>query len=327
MAPPTYSFGPGWRLLFQDMGVDVERVFRRAQMPLGLLARKSGRIPAEQYHALWMGLEEEVGRDVLAVRMAESITAEAFSPTLFAGLCSDNLNHAAVRLAEHKLLIGPIRLQVSIDAERTTLTLGWIDHVMPPDSFAEVELLFWVAFARLATREPVNALHMTMPRTGGDVDAITRFAGTMPAIGSTWSVSFTAADAVRPFLTANTGMWEFFEPELRRRLAQLQAGIAVSERVRAALMELLPTGDASAETVARKLAMSKRTMQRRLRGEDVSFQEILNQTRESLARHYLRHSEMPAAEISFLLGYEDPNSFYRAFHAWTGQTPESLRLT
>jgi len=52
----------------------------------------------------------------------------------------------------------------------------------------------------------------------------------------------------------------------------------------------------------------------------------VNRTREELARHYLRRKSLSCTEISYLLGYEDPNSFFRAFHGWTGQTPEGARL-
>ena len=51
----------------------------------------------------------------------------------------------------------------------------------------------------------------------------------------------------------------------------------------------------------------------------------LLQAREELARHYLVNTRYSSAEIAFLLGYNDPNSFIRAFHAWTGQTPEGAR--
>ena len=57
-----------------------------------------------------------------------------------------------------------------------------------------------------------------------------------------------------------------------------------------------------------------------------NFQSVLNNTREELARHYLKNSAMTGAEISFLLGFEDPNSFFRAFHNWTGETPEQARI-
>ncbi|NJP05416.1 MAG: helix-turn-helix domain-containing protein [Chloroflexaceae bacterium] len=52
---------------------------------------------------------------------------------------------------------------------------------------------------------------------------------------------------------------------------------------------------------------------------------IVNRTRESLARHYLKSSALSCTEIAFLLGFNDPHSFSRAFRSWTGQTPEKAR--
>jgi AraC-like DNA-binding protein len=101
----------------------------------------------------------------------------------------------------------------------------------------------------------------------------------------------------------------------------------MSERVHSALLELLPSGRTSVEAVCRKLGTSSRTLQRRLSDEGETFQSILNRTREALARHYLKRSELTATEISFLLGYDDPSSFFRAFAAWTGTTPEQARAT
>jgi len=53
----------------------------------------------------------------------------------------------------------------------------------------------------------------------------------------------------------------------------------------------------------------------------------LNELREELAIHYLSSTQFSSAEISFLLGYEEPNSFFRAFRTWTGQTPEIVRAS
>ena len=127
------------------------------------------------------------------------------------------------------------------------------------------------------------------------------------------------------FITENQKMWQFFEPELRKRLTEIDSEATFASRVRSSLFELLPGGLSSTEDVAKKLAVSKRTLHRNLSNENTSFQQELNKTREKLARHYLAHSTLPGAQISFLLGFDDPNSFARAFRSWTGQTPEKVR--
>ena len=79
------------------------------------------------------------------------------------------------------------------------------------------------------------------------------------------------------------------------------------------------------QAVSRKLAVSSRTLQRRLQEEGTTFQQILDTLRDALAHHYLRNTAMSSAEISFLLGFEDPNSFVRAFQARNGKTPQTAR--
>lgn len=61
--------------------------------------------------------------------------------------------------------------------------------------------------------------------------------------------------------------------------------------------------------------------------EGTSFQAVLADTRESLARQYLARDDPRTSEIAFLLGYNDTNSFYRAFKTWTGLTPDMARAS
>jgi len=153
------------------------------------------------------------------------------------------------------------------------------------------------------------------------------FLGVPMQRGTRHRVTFAAADARRPFLTWNEPLWAAFEPELRLRLANLDAAVSTAKRVRSALLEGIPSGLVTMEAIARKLALSKRTLQRRIEAEDTSYQQILNETREALARHYLEKTTLPVTEISFLLGFDEPNSFYRAFRRWTGLSPDSVRRT
>jgi AraC-like DNA-binding protein len=78
-------------------------------------------------------------------------------------------------------------------------------------------------------------------------------------------------------------------------------------------------------SIARKLALSTRTLQRRIEAEGTTYQQVLDDTRTDLARHYLQNTALSVAEIAFLLGFSEPNSFYRAFRAWTGTTPDAVR--
>lgn len=323
-----FTISPQIRVLWADLGVSPAVVLRRAGLPRDLFARAPIQLAPVEYYALWEAVEAELGRPNLPLLIAQNLSVEQFDPPIFAAMCSRDLDLAAERVAAHKRLIGPLRMAVERSPNETTLRFLWPEHAPPPPrGMAALEIVFWVALARLATRAAVWPLRATTPHPPDDAEAFERYLGSPIRPGEANTVTFSAADAARPFLTANEPMWAFFEPELRRRLADLDRSAGVAERIRAALLELLPAGEASMEGVARELHISTRTLQRRLKGEGTTFQALLGDVRESLARHYLTNSTMSAGEISFLLGYEDPNSFYRAFRSWTGVTPEGLRST
>ena len=79
--------------------------------------------------------------------------------------------------------------------------------------------------------------------------------------------------------------------------------------------------------MARRLGMSRRSLQRRLGEEGTTFQKQLNHTRELLAKHYLGTTSMSTDQIAYLLGYLELNSFLRAFSTWCGMSPSEWRRT
>jgi AraC-like DNA-binding protein len=325
MSPDGYVLDPVVRALLVDLGVSPPRVLNRASLPADTFARGPVSLPPQQYHAFWTALQQESGDANLPISIARALRVEIFQPPVFAALCSPTLDVAADRIAAHKRLIGPMRVTIDRSSTGLRITPRWPPGVAPPDPFVLWELVFWVALARIGTRTDVHPVRVTAPAPPADREAYRDYLGVPVQRGAVAAVSFSRLDAERPFLTADEGMWRFFEPELRRRLSELDEQACVTDRVRAVLLEQLPAGDATMQTAARSLAMSTRTLQRRLSQERTTFQSVLKSTRESLARHYLEKSSLPAAEISFLLGYEDATSFYRAFHGWTGQTPQRVR--
>ncbi len=323
----TFTVHPGWRLLLNDVGIETSNVLRRAGLPEDLFSRPSASLSTAQYFGLWRAIEAEADDPRLAIRVVEAMTFEAFDAPIFAAVCSPDLNTALRRLARYKQLMCPMALRIERTPAVTRLEIEWLDQtVAPPEVLVAADLAFFVQLARLATRAPIRPLKVTAPTRLQPADAFAEYFGQAVEKGPAPSVTFAAADASRPFLTANEPMWEFFEPVLRQRLSELDERATVADRVRGALLELLPSGDPNLGAVAGKLAVSTRTLQRRLRAEGSNFRRVLDATREELARHYLTSSGMSGAEISFLLGYDDPNSFFRAFRDWTGQTPQQARL-
>ncbi|WP_418061491.1 helix-turn-helix domain-containing protein [Pimelobacter simplex] len=330
MAGTRFDLEPSIKALLRDLGVSVPRVLGRAELPSDLFARRPIELSVAEYYRFWSALDAEAvaaGRTDIAVELGNAISAEMFSPPMFAALCSPNLATAATRLAAHKPLVGPLRIDVDTDHDgRLTIALRWPTAEEPPPLLAAGELVFWVALARIGTRESIHPTAVTAPASVRPNDALRSFLGTRPTTSETTSLTFTALDANRPFLTENDQMWQVFAPDLRRRLFDLQAAASVADRVRAALLETLPGGDPSISGVTSELAVSPRTLQRRLRDEGTTFQTVLADTRQNLARHYLRQRDVRTSEIAYLLGYADTNSFYRAFKSWTGTTPEAARL-
>nr|WP_260406753.1 AraC family transcriptional regulator [Pseudomonas cichorii] len=328
-----FSVWPGWRLLMHDAGLATAPVLRRAQMPGDLFTRQNVRLDSKSFFTLWRAIDAEAASVCATVpaplQIAKVMTSDWFDPELFAALCSSNLGSALERIAKYVRLIAPMTIGVVRTEAHTTVTMDFLDtSESPPEVFLAFKIVFFVQLARLATRSHVKPLQVSWPSQAAEADAeaYKAFFGIPVTQSPLACVVFDAADVEKPFLTENHKMWLFFEPSLRQRLSDLDRTCRMADRVRSVLLESLPAGEVSMEAISRKLAVSTRTLQRKLRDEGTTFQQTLDMLRASLARHYLGNTAMSSAEISFLLGFEDANSFARAFQSWSGTTPARARL-
>ena len=123
-----------------------------------------------------------------------------------------------------------------------------------------------------------------------------------------------------------------FNPQIVRELDQMMADYLARQdrgdfvgRTRAAILEELPSGNATLETVAERLLMSPRTLTRKLADRGESFKGMLAQIRRDLAEKYILDQSLSLTEISFLLGFSEASSFSRAYRGWTGRSPSAHR--
>ena len=81
----------------------------------------------------------------------------------------------------------------------------------------------------------------------------------------------------------------------------------------------------SIEAAARRLAMSPRTLQRRLSEEGTSFEGLREEMRKQTAETFLADRTLSVGEVAFLLGFSEPGAFHRAFKRWHNTTPDAFR--
>ncbi|RMH18947.1 MAG: AraC family transcriptional regulator, partial [Gammaproteobacteria bacterium] len=303
MQTKKFNIDSGWQVLLSDVGIDPADLLRRARLPEDLFHRKDAALEPDDFFRFWQAMEESFDDPTFPLKLVSAFSAETFDPAVFAAFCSPNLNTALQRLSRFKPLLAPMKLHVSVDREQTGVEVEYPEGCTLPATFAATEMLFFVHLARTGTRKEVVPLAVETPVDLPAINMYSQAIGVIPVIGERVKVVFAANDASCPFVAANEKMWEHFEPMLRQRLADLDNSASFTERVRAVLLELLPSGQSSIQAVANRLLISSRTLQRRLNKEGTNYQTVLNQVREQLARHYLTQTEMNGAQISYLLGY------------------------
>ena len=146
------------------------------------------------------------------------------------------------------------------------------------------------------------------------------------AAGSS-SMSLSASDRARPMREADAALAGIIRRRLENALGDRDRSSAgtMSTRVRRMLVEHLGQSTLALDGVAITLAVSRRTLTRRLEEERTSFRHILDDVRRDFARALLQDHSLSIGDIAFFLQYLEPAAFHRSFRRWTGQTPLAFR--
>jgi AraC-like DNA-binding protein len=106
---------------------------------------------------------------------------------------------------------------------------------------------------------------------------------------------------------------------------ELKTGRLFQDKVRNMIVRHLHTGSLDLEMIAKFLNISSRTVYRKLKEENLSYKELLDDVQKQLAGNYLIDDSLSINEISFLLGFSETGAFHRAFRRWFGKTPGQYR--
>jgi AraC-like DNA-binding protein len=124
---------------------------------------------------------------------------------------------------------------------------------------------------------------------------------------------------------ANPSLHAFLRVQADELLAGRVASSSIADQIREAIAVELPSGLPPLSRVARRLAMSERSLRRTLHREQQSFRQIVDCVRKDRAIELLRSGNVSIGEVSSRLGFSDPSAFSRAFKRWCGRSPQSFR--
>ncbi len=220
-------------------------------------------------------------------------------------------------------------IHVSFEKESDWAYLSWQfpDSFGPRSQFADSLVAF--AFSRIKhmTSGQSVSLKVQMSRQEPEnSDEFRRILGDDVEFGCEKDRVGVPIDKLSLF--PNTG-----EPNLFRIVEQsaLRAlrGSAYKEdqlyQIRNQVSIALKSGDASVEHVARKLGMSRRSLQRILEQAGTNYRNVVEDVRKHLAERYLKEADLRISDVAFLLGYSDISAFSRAAKGWFGMSPKAMK--
>lgn len=323
-----YAVGQMMQQVSAILNLDTGRVLARAGLSPSLAEDPDFSVGSDVYFSLWDAMIIEADRPSIVMDLAMAYAHGPFLPPIFAFSCADTLALGLERLSVFKPLIGPMVFSVTRPEGKVRMSIKALDPAVElPASLGLFELLYITECARVFSGTKVTPVEMTVTAPVAMDEATENLLQKAPKVTGDLTLTFSAEDADLPLITRSQSLWETLEPDLLEQLETQSGSATMTGRIKQALTEALPGGSASVENMARKLNISKRSLQRRLSEEGTSFQGILSDVRHNMAIRYLKESGLSIPEISYLLGFRDTSSFFRAFQGWTGSTPGDYRAT
>ncbi|MDP3713909.1 MAG: AraC family transcriptional regulator [Mycobacteriales bacterium] len=170
---------------------------------------------------------------------------------------------------------------------------------------------------------PLRRMELALPEPP-DVAAYEQVYGVVPVFGTTRTTAvLDAALLDLPLPQADAVTAELAEQQCRALLARRRTRTGVASDVRDRLLRP-PGAMPSVAQVAADLALSERSLRRRLDAEGTSYRALVAEVRETLALELLG-SGMTVEQVARRLGYAETAAFTHAFSRWRGAPPSSVR--
>jgi len=306
-----------------QLGFDTAALLSAAGIRDADLADPDARVSCDAMGAVVCGAQAQRLVPNIGLELARVTPLGAYPLLDYLVVTSETVAAGVDQLARYMRLVGnPVgpESRVGNDCVRVHL------HGTSLGFGAEFLASLMVLHLRHETDDRFSAAAIDFQHVPDDVAVFERVLGCPVHPSSSWSGLTVPLDAWHlPLRRRDPILRKMLEAHADEVLSREPSRAGIARDVQGVLARNVLSGDVRIGTIARDLAMSGRTLQRRLAAEGVSFQELLDEARKNAAAHYLRERTLSVCEVAYLVGYSEPAPFHRAFKRWFGTTPELFR--
>lgn len=315
----------------ESIGVDVQPLHRTAKITHKDLLDPENVFELDQFISVLDFAIRETGDSFYGLRMGK----EAHIAGTIGMMCASckNLKEAFIQGCKYFNVQGDFASTEFIEDRmypriRYTIAPAWILK-SPETARHDVETMF----SFLVTIMQVNSNHALLPyrimltsKNPGDIKIYRDALGLVPVFEQEENeIVFRSKDLLIPMKAFNPETFEILRSHLEAQMKRFSGETRVSEKVRNILLSSLRYRFPNIETVASRLNVTPRTLQRQLSNEQTNFKTLLQTTLFDLARQMLKQKELSISEIAYMLGYSDLGNFSRSFKRYTGCSPLEYR--
>lgn len=336
---PNPTVAAGYPKAFLDFavsrGADRRMLLERSHIRLDDLKDQDDRVPLANYMALLKAGIELCNEPALSLLFGEAVPLQAISIVGMIGVAFDNVESVRRQVNRY----APLTLDPddggSADVIEFVRENGDVWLKFTTDIYTANPLLIESGFARNVCG--ARALVASMPNFANlQFPKAIRFTHAEPSYRAEYDRIFGVPLFFNSHMNAllmdeamlkmklprtNPYLSEILSARAEELIKSLQSSKTTRGRVENLLIPILHTGEASIDTVAGKLGLSRQTLFRKLKAEGVSFEKVLDELRHELALHYLNGKKASVNETAYLVGFSEPAAFSRAFKRWTGSSP------
>ncbi|WP_196159346.1 AraC family transcriptional regulator [Reinekea sp. G2M2-21] len=305
----------------------VEPFFAQAGIALELLNDGDRRLPSTTFLTLLEAAGKLASDPAVGLHVGECIKPGQYGVLGYAVMSSQTVQEAFARHERYEALVSN-RAQSRYQLGNEECSLTWNTGADEAAcAIAEENVAAWVTFSRWITGQNLRPLSVHFRHSAPEYLAEYERIFQCPVLFEqpVVEVRFPTTYLHLPITQHDPLMQEMMDAHAERLLQQFNQTDSLIRDVRRLIIEGLAQATLTLESLSESLGMTPRTLQRRLRERDETFNSLLERTRKDLAMTYINQADVSLPELAYLLGYADQTAFQRAFKKWTGTTPGKYR--